>query len=94
MLTLSYKVYSANDEMMGTVLGLIYEETKDIIERSVKANCTILTTGQRCADWFILRQVRVMEWSLRFSEYILSPEPSAAKESSRGHDQANCWSCG
>jgi hypothetical protein len=32
---------------------------KDVVERVVLANCVVLTVGQRCADWFVLRQFRV-----------------------------------
>jgi hypothetical protein len=35
------------------------EAPKDLVERVVLANCVVLTVGQRCADWFVLRQFRV-----------------------------------
>jgi hypothetical protein len=32
---------------------------KDVVEREILRNCVVLTIGQRCADWFVLRQFRV-----------------------------------
>lgn len=32
---------------------------KDVIELRLLERCTVLTIGQRCADWFILRQFRI-----------------------------------
>lgn len=34
-------------------------ELKDNLEAVIKTNCVSLTVGQRCADWFVLRQFRV-----------------------------------
>jgi hypothetical protein len=34
-------------------------DCKDIFERGILRNCVVLTVGQRCADWFVLRQFRV-----------------------------------
>lgn len=34
-------------------------DTKELIELFVQQNCVLLTVGQRCADWFVLRQFRV-----------------------------------
>lgn len=38
----------ANDEL---------DKMKLIAEESTNANCDVLTVGQRCADWFVLRQL-------------------------------------
>jgi hypothetical protein len=35
------------------------EALKDVVERALLEKCMILTIGQRCADWFVLRQFRV-----------------------------------
>lgn len=32
---------------------------KDIVERHLFQNCSVLTISQRCADWFVMRQFRV-----------------------------------
>lgn len=32
---------------------------KDFLEGALHGNCELLTIGQRCADWFVLRQFRV-----------------------------------
>jgi hypothetical protein len=34
-------------------------DCNDIVERRILNNCVVLSTGQRCADWFVLRQFRV-----------------------------------
>jgi YqaJ-like viral recombinase domain len=34
-------------------------DCKDVVEREILRNCVVLTVGQRCADWFVLRQFRV-----------------------------------
>jgi hypothetical protein len=36
---------------------------KDVVERLLLQKCTVLTIGQRCADWFILRQLELREQS-------------------------------
>jgi hypothetical protein len=35
------------------------EALKDAVERALLEKCVILTTGQRFADWFVVRQFRV-----------------------------------
>jgi hypothetical protein len=37
----------------------ISSTNKDVVERLLLQRCSVLTIGQRCADWFILRQFRV-----------------------------------
>ena len=53
-------LFSVKDEA-GRVICQAADSTldKDIVERAFLQNCTILTVGQRCADWFVLRQFRV-----------------------------------
>ena len=38
---------------------IISPDQKDEIERRILAKCVVLTVGQRCADWFVLRQFRI-----------------------------------
>lgn len=34
-------------------------EEQDVVERHTHGHCLVLSIGQRCPDWFILRQLRV-----------------------------------
>ena len=34
-------------------------DPKDVPDRHLLCKCTVLTINQRCADWFVLRQLRV-----------------------------------
>ena len=53
-------LFSVKDEA-GRVLCPAADSTldKEIVERPTLQNCTVLTVGHRCADWFVLRQFRV-----------------------------------
>ena len=35
------------------------QDQKDFVQAEVLRVCTVLSVGQRCADWFVLRQFRI-----------------------------------